>query len=165
MCMNQSAWKIWKTVQLGTGVKDAESFREAIQERGMRLGDWANNIIDQPEFTVAPGPTEVDLVLVAIAELGFPAVAKLRDIYQAVENRGFRLCPAEVGPQLRLQYPDQPAGESLAIGMEPSTISDGSLRLFDVAHLGDGQWLLSCYGHPECRWPADHRFVFVLPSE
>jgi len=47
-------------------------------------------------------------------------------IYAAAKERGLELCPAEVGPQLRLQYQDQ-LDEWLVIGMEPILGPDGTL--------------------------------------
>ena len=84
-----------------------------------------------------------------------------KEICDRALELGFELCPNEIGPQLRLQYADQPKGEWLLIGMEPITVSDGHLLVFLVAHDGDGQWLHGLLGYPDYRWNAGSRFVFV----
>jgi len=62
----------------------------------------------------------VKLFAVSGAELGFQTnTASLADIYARANQLGFGLAAAEVAPQLRLQYFDQPIGEFLIIGMEP----------------------------------------------
>ena len=58
-------------------------------------------------------------------QLGFPNGATLKEIYAKAKDLGLELCPAEVGPLLRLNYPDQPNGEYLRIAMETINDSDG----------------------------------------
>lgn len=149
----------WKTIQLGAH-KDADTYRAALKQSGFRIGNWANDILGKPAFTVSE-PTEIDLVIVSVAELGFPNGAPRQKIYDKAESLGLSRCPAEVGPALRLQYPDQPNGEWLLIGMEPISDSDGILRVFNVGHDDYDQWLSSNFGDSSYFWLGDDRWVFV----
>jgi len=157
--------KVWKRITLGNGPKNADGFREAIQAKGMKTGDWASDIMNKPAFTVTKDKTEINLVVVSVADLGFPKGATREQIYQAAIKRGYELCSPDVGSELRLQYEDQSKDEWLVIGMEPIAASDGDLRLFYVERNGSGQWLGSCYGFPDVIWGAVSRFVFVLPGK
>ncbi len=140
-------------------------FRKAIKKSGMKIGDWANDILGKPVFKTATEEIEVDLVVISVGELGFKDGAKRENIYVRAKELGLQLCPNEVGPQLRLQYKNQPNGEWLVIAMEPIADSVGHLRLFAVAHDDDGQWFDSCDGHPDSVWNAHSRFVFILPCK
>ena len=155
-------FKVWKTIKLGTkGLKTADDFRKAIKSAGMNIGDWGNDILGKPAFTVSDTEVEVDLVNVSVGELGFKRGAPRKDIIAKALSLGLELCPNEVGPQLRLQYADQPKGEWLLVGMEPIAVSDGSLDVFDVAHDDDKRWLHGSLGDPDRVWNAGYRFVFV----
>ena len=156
--------KVFKTIKLGTSIQDADGFRKAINETGIRFGDWVADIMFKTAFTIAVDSQEVDLVVISVAELGFKKGASLNDIFAKAKERGLELCPNEIGPQLRLQYADQPMDEWLIIGMEPFIISDDNLRLFFVGRDGD-IWLGSCYYSPKITWSASSRFVFVLPRK
>lgn len=160
----QSVLEVWKTITLGTGIKDADGFNKAFKDKEMQISDWVNDIFDKSAFTVATEKIEVNLVVVTVAELGFHKGATLKDVHEAAYKRGLQLCPAEVGPQLRLQYTDQPRGEWLVIGMEPIADSDGDLRLFRVGHRDSDEWLGSEYAYPGYIWDDYRRFVFILPN-
>ncbi len=165
--VNSSAteFKVFKTIKLGTGIKDADGFRKAIKDNNMRISDYAKDILGKPQFTVTTEETEIDLVIVSVEKLGFKDGAKLKDIYARAKEKGLQLCSNEVGPQLRLQYEDQPRYEWLVIGMEPISVSDGDLSLFYVGHDSDDLWLFTCYVSPGRVWREDDRFVFVLPRK
>ncbi|MBI4123031.1 MAG: hypothetical protein HY458_01550 [Parcubacteria group bacterium] len=154
---------VWKTLKLGIELKTADDFRRALRGASYRIGDWADALLGQPAFTAAAEETELDLVVVSVAELGFRNGAKRSDIYARVQELGLELCPAEVGPQLRLQYKDQPMGEWLLIGMEPiaDSDSDGFLGVFGVARREDGLWLRGDDGDPDGFWGGVFRWVFV----
>lgn len=154
-------WSAWKTIKLGTGLKSADDFRKAITASGMKIGDWANDILGKPEFTAISQETELGLVVVSVAELGFKKGATREQIYNRAKERGLELCPAEVGPQLRLQYVDQPLNDRLVIGMEPIRHSDGFLYVFNVARHDAALWLHSDYDYPDYVWDSGTRFVFV----
>ena len=153
-------FKVFKTIKLGTGIKDADGYRNAIKDNNMRIGDYADDILGKPAFSLATEETEVDLVVVSVGEQGFKK-AKLKDIFDRAKENGLELCPNQVGPELRLQYEDQPKGEWLVIGMEPIADSDGNLRLFRVERNDRGLWLRADCDNPDGFWRADNRFVFV----
>ncbi len=138
-------FKIWKTIKLGTGLKTADDFCEALKDDGFNIGDWANDILGKPAFKTATEEIEVDLVKVTVTELGFKKGARRDQIYKRVKELGLELCPPEVGPQLRLQYQDQPNGEWALIGMEPIADSGGNLHVFYVKRNDSELWLYSSY--------------------
>ncbi|MDP3997721.1 MAG: hypothetical protein Q8P73_04450 [bacterium] len=153
--------KVWRRIKLGTGLKTADDFRQAIKDNDLRLGDWASDILGKEAFTVAIEEQEVDLVVMSVKELGFKGNARFDQICARAKELGLELCPAEVGPQLRLQYLDQPKNEWLIIAMEAIRDSDGHLGVFDVEHVDDGRWLRAGGGDPVSVWYPDDRFVFV----
>lgn len=161
----QKEFQIWKTVKLRTGFENVDGLRSAITQLGMNISDWANSMLNRPEFCMATTETEVDLVKVTVAELGFKNSARRDQIYDRVKELGLEICPPEVGPQLRLQYKDQPMNERLLIGMEPIRSSDGALYVFRVEHYDDGLWLRSCCGGPDLVWGAGRVWLFVRPRK
>ena len=148
---------VWKSVQLGTH-PSVDELRETLTDAGINVSNWANDILGKVE--VASEPQEVNLVIATVAELGFPDGATREQIYTRALELGLELCPAEVGPALRLQYADQPEGEWLRIAMEPIAHSDGHLRVFRVAPGSDGLWLYGHNGHPGSFWDGAYRWVF-----
>jgi len=163
--MVEQTFAIWKTIKLGTGLKTADDFRKALKQSGYKIGNWANDILGKPAFATSEREMEIDLVVVSVAELGFGEGARRGDIYERAISLGLELCPNEVGPQLRLQYKDQPNGEWLRIAMEPISGSDGDLGIFGVGHRGSGLWLVGSDGDPDDFWCDDYRFVFVRPRK
>jgi hypothetical protein len=155
---------VWKTIKLGTH-KTAADLKAAITSSDCRIADWADNLMKQAAFTLAAEETEVDLVVKSVADLGFTPATPYRTICVKAQVLGLALCPSEVGPQLRLQYLDQPKGEWLRVAMDPITGSGGSLGIFDVGRDGNGRWLDWSYGRPGSEWDPDYRFVFVLPRK
>ena len=157
------AFKPWRTLKLGTGLRSADNFRKDLKKSGYKISGWANDILGKPEFIVtSTKEVEVGLVNISVAELGFPNGATCKEIYQKVTELGLELCPPEVGPQLRLQYQNQPMNEQLFIGMEPIAGSDGRLGVFSVERAGDGRWLDTDYGGSGLVWSGSSRWVFLL---
>jgi len=160
-----SRFNVWKTIKLGTGFKTADEFRRALRDGGFRISGWASDILGKPALKAADEETEVDLVKVTVAELGFKEGVRRDQIYERAKEFGLELCPAEVGPQLRLQYQDQPNGEWILVAMEPIFASDGNPRLFPVGRNDSGLWLSGLWSPPARFWPADRRWVFCRPCK
>jgi hypothetical protein len=148
----------WKIVKLGT-FKSISQIREALKISGFKIGNWGCDILNK--ITLSQEETEVELVTTMVAELGFRNGACYGDIMSRIQELGLDLCPAEVGPQLRLQYPDQPKGEWIIIAMNPITDSNDDFRLFSLGHGYEGRWLNGHYGTPGHFWFAGLRMVFL----
>ena len=71
---------------------------------------------------------------------------------------------AVVGPQLRLDYRDQPLGEALDIAMEPVATYGGQPTLLTLANWGTGLLLIGRDGRPESTAFRKSRFVFAMPA-
>jgi hypothetical protein len=154
-------FKTWKKISLGTGLKTADDFRRALKADGHVISDWGDDILSKPAFTVVAEKTEVELIRLTVADLGFEEGTTRTDIYNRATELGLALCPAEVGPQLRLQYQDQPMNEGLFIAMKPILDSDSCLSVFGVGRTGGGLWLNGGYGEPDGFWRGDNALVFL----
>ena len=168
---------IWKTITVG-GSKGVNAFRVAIEAAPcpMTIGDDADEALGRPAFPFVKTPFELDLVVLSTFDLGFgdetsrndPELAasvdvSLHDIYARAITLGFELCPAEVGPALRLNYLNQPLDEFLRIAMKPVALYSGALVAFTVGNGGASLLLGGRNGHPDVEVPGATRFVFVRP--
>ncbi len=152
-------WPVWRTVELGT-YPDVKSMKAAIEGAGMFISSWAGDVL--PKVSFSSERKTLDLVVVTVAELGFPRGAKTREIFAAAQKQGLSLCPSEVGPQLRLQYKDQPRSEWIHIAMRPLNDSGYNYGLFFVGcDEASRLWLYDAVG-VDGRWDSKYRLVFVL---
>jgi hypothetical protein len=152
---------VWQTITIGT-FANFFALSNALDAAGCGIGNSAGEILARPIFTFRDTKTNVALVTVSAAELGFQTdTALLADIYARAKQLGFGLAAAEVGPQLRLQYFDQPIGEFLIIGMEPITTWKGAPVILNVANGGAGLILIGQDGSADAQIPVASRFVFV----
>jgi hypothetical protein len=170
---------VWKTIELGT-VHNVIQLREALESAGCgralvavsdqsqqpscHLGDDANEALGQPEFRLSADIRTIDLARVNVGELGFSATSmpSLSAIYEKAKSAGLSLCPPEVGPQLRLQYLDQPLGEFLAIAMAPISNYARQPILFLVGNGGAGLLLASRTGALETKTSPTVELVFCI---
>jgi hypothetical protein len=162
---NASQAPIWKTITIGE-YRGVNAVRAAIDAAPcpIALGDWADEILGRPAFPYSRSKADLDLVVISVAELGFgPQGASLRDIYARAGTFGLALCPAEVGPILRLSYLDQPLGEFLHVAMRPVAAYGGELVDFTLGNGGSALLLIGGDARPDFVLPGAVRFVFVRP--
>ena len=155
---NREKFPVWKTIQIGRYKTSAE-IRKALEDGGFKMSDWAKQILEKTPLS--GNPSEINLVRMTVADLGFESNATTEEIYARANELGLDLCPAEVGPQLRLQYPGQPKSEWLKVAMEPILDSDGDLDIFGLEYGGDGRWLEAVDGRPGSGWNPGGPFLFV----
>jgi len=154
----------WRSVVVGTH-RGVGAVRDAFDRARIVIGDSADEILGRPAFSFAAEPYELSLVLRSVAELGFgERGATLAEIHSRAVRLGFELCPEEVGPQLRLQYRNQPVGEFLHLAMKPQRTYDGELTDFTLANTGAGLTLLGGSAQPDLVLAGNVTFVFVRPS-
>jgi hypothetical protein len=150
----------WRTITVGT-FANSFALLTALDAAGCSIGGSAEEILARPAFTVRTIKTNVDLFVLSAAELGFQTnTVPLGEILARAQQLGFELAAAEVGPQLRLQYFDQPMGEFL-IGMEPIKTWNGEPLILSVANGGAGLVLIGRDGSTDAEIPVASRFVFV----
>jgi hypothetical protein len=155
---------VWKRITLGT-YKGPNAVRNAFDAARMHIGDTADEILGRPAFPFSRTKIELDLVVVTAADLGFPMGATpVAEIYGRAMQFGLELCPAEVGPQLRLQYVNQPVGEFLHIAMVPIATYHGNPVDLTVGNGGAGLLLVGGDASPDLMLHSKVKFVFVRPA-
>jgi hypothetical protein len=156
-------FQIWRKITLGT-YKGVDGYRRELDSAGIKVGDAADEILGRPAFSYGAMKTDVELVLVSAADLGVQTESSLAGVYKRARQVGLELCPAEVGPQLRLEYRNQPLGEALDIAMEPLATYSGDPTILTLVNWGTGLALISRDGRSESMVSQTSRFVFALPT-
>jgi len=154
--------RIFKTIKLGTGLTTAEELINAIHKyRRSDISNAAHNLMQQKAFTVAKKETSINLFIASVADFGFKQGTTYKNICSRAKKLGLELCPAEVGPQLRLQYMDQPRGETLSIAMKPITGSLDEKGIFEIVN-HDDLGLRFTTAESAYLYDNDHQFVFCF---
>jgi hypothetical protein len=160
-----AAVPVWKTITVGT-FANSIALGNALNAAGCDVENSAGETLARPAFTLSAIKTNVELLAVSAAELGFETdTASLADIYARAQQLGFGFAAAEVAPQLRLQYFDQPIGEFLIIGMEPIKTWNDEPVILNVANGGAGLILFSQDGSADAEISVASRFIFVRSKE
>ncbi len=146
----------WKKIEIGT--RTLTDLSNAILNGKFKIGHFVHDLLRNTEITAVKA--EIELVNISLLELGFRNGAILAQIYAVASEFGLALVPSEVGPQLLLNYPDQPLGESLIIGMEPMLDNEDDPRLFRIVR-DSAQRLTTCEGCYTRHWQAKDRWVFA----
>jgi len=148
----------WKTVALGLN-ESPEAYANSIDAAGMDIGMWAAQIL--PKIACAQKGTEVELVCASVKNLGFKDFATFVEITERAEEFGLGLCPAEVGPALRLQFAEQKKGDWRVLAMDPVPDAGGNTKVFAVERYEDRFSLGTAAVNPEARFGHDCVWVFA----
>lgn len=158
--MNSSlSFPVWRTVEL-PGNGSCDLYLAQLKTADIQIGFYATDILAR--ITYATQPETVNLVRLSVKDMGFNSYATTTHIFAKAKELGLELCPAEVGPALRLAYRDQPIDEWLIIGMEPGADRDGSPGVFYVDRSPGGLWLYGGFAGPDEKWSPDDQFLFRL---
>ena len=152
-----------QTLETDPNINSPETAEKELKDKNIYLSDWGKDILHKTEFSsfdklgTGKEKEEYELVRFSVEQLGFRDGATTDEIYKKAEELGLELCPAEVGPQLRLKYPGK---EWMLIAMKQISGRDGNPHVFDLHSYGDRLELYGYRAEPEDGWGADDSFVF-----
>ena len=100
----------FKTRRVFVGAVTKEQLLFQLQEAHVQLNDAAMELFGSELFTTSSAGRCLTTVELAVTNLGFSDGATMPEIQRAAISQGLCLPPLELGPNLRLQYLDQPEG-------------------------------------------------------
>lgn len=144
-----------QTLKTDPGVNSPEKAEKAEIDKNIYISDWGKDIQSKTKFSRESQTYE--LVRFTVEQLGFPGGATTDEIYKKAEELGLELCPAEVGPHLRLQYPGK---EWMLIAMKQISGRDGAPDVFVLGWGGERLRLSARSAEPSERWYPVSELVF-----
>jgi len=143
------------TLETDPSLDSPQKAEDTINKQNIYLSDWGSDIINKTEFSQKK--EKYELVRFTVEQLGFPNGATTDEIYKRAEELGLELCPAEVGPHLRLQYSGK---EWMLIAMKQIADRYGNPGVFDLDSSGAQLELYGNDAKPSRRWSSGYGFVF-----
>lgn len=148
--------KIFKMrLETNPTITTPDQAEEVFKEKGIYLTDWGKNILGKTTFSTEA--QTYDLVQFTVEQLGLQAGGTIDEIYQKAESLGLSLCPAEVGPHLRLAYSGT---DWKYIAMKQLSDANGRPNVFYLHALGARLRLSAFSARPDRGWVGSRRFVF-----
>lgn len=143
--------------QIEIGGKTKEQLEQEMKERN--ITSYGQDLLDSPDFVISEKVKNTDLLKLTVNGLGFLNGATIDEIYAKAKDFDLELCPAEVGPQLRLQSKIK---DWTLIAMKQIIDNRGNPGVFSLDSR-DGILQLRCNGaRPARRWEGSSQFIFRL---
>jgi len=144
---------------INIGGKTKTELRSELEEKKVYVSPYAKDLLNSKDFDTSNNIENLELVRLTVDDLGFQNGATTDEIYKRAEDFGLELCPAEVGPQLRLAYS---GGDWMYIAMKQIADRYDYPNVFYLSRDGARQGLFASGARPTSRWGADSRFVFRI---
>ncbi|MEK9178105.1 MAG: hypothetical protein AAB777_03250 [Patescibacteria group bacterium] len=145
--------------QIEIGGRNKDELKRELAEKKVYVSDWANQLLGSKDFTVLPNTETMDLLRLTIKDLGLSSGATTDEIYRKTSEYGLELCPAEVGPRLRLSYL---GADWMLIAMKQIADRYGAPSVFRLRRDGGEFGLGALDAEPSRGWGGDSRFLFSL---
>lgn len=146
---------------LEIGGKSKEQLKQELESNGINISSYANDLLKSRDFTTLPNSQNLSLVKLKVSDLGFNNYATTDQLFAKARELGLDLCPAEVGPNLRLKDKDQPMDDWYYVGMKPIADSDGNPHVFELGRDTSGLWLRERWAEPGDTWDPEARVCFL----
>jgi hypothetical protein len=148
------------------GAKNPGALYWEVIKSGYIVSPMALDMLEDTAFTVCSGKKVIKVVVVQVGDLGLGFGGTLSQIYERGLALGLRLCPAEVGPQLCLQYKKMPKRmKEVGIAMERFVV-DGYDVVFSVGYDKEGHKRLGvkAVSNEPFSEPTDY-WAFIRPRK
>lgn len=165
----ESRWREEDGVIYFTLISDGTTGPEWIErtkKRGNRLTEYAEQVLNSPEFVPTNGEPYRVAVLKGMLFNDNERITK--NIRAEANRRGLETPNAELVCLIREAFTNE---ELEAMGLvwilcmhEPIEDTDGGPRLLVGRRLDGGRWLNAYYGNPHVRWNRSDGFAFVVPQ-
>lgn len=144
-----------------------------LKQGSILLNEFAEKLFADDKFTVSDEKYSVSTVELKVRNLGYSEGATIPQIYKKANQLGLELCPLELGPYLRIEYLDQPEGNSNTYQQNKApygSITVASKILTDDHNFPKGFYLRKIDGTLWLRgyvcddthiWEPDDHFIFV----
>ncbi len=139
-----------------TSIQSPKQAKTKLESKGILVEYDTKNLLDNTEYSKKQ--KQYKLIEFTVEQLGFPQGATIDQIYKKAQEFGLKLCPAEVGPQLRLSYPGK---DWKLIAMKQISGRGGGPRVFQLRSDDSKLELYACPADPFYEWYSVHRFVFL----
>ena len=149
-----------RTVRIG-GASKAQ-LRLLLDERGIGLNAYATILFDDPAFMTSEQSRQVVVAEISVAELGLTSGATSDEIFRTALEYGLDVCPLELAPHLRLQYPEQEEGPYLTIASAKTRADEAYPNGFYLRRHDGKLWLRGYRATADYVWSPASRFVFVV---
>ncbi len=144
------------------GGKTKEQLKLELEQAGVEVTSYAQDMMRSPDFTTLPVAQMLPTVRLKVGDLGFSNYATTDQLYKKAQELGLDLCPAEVGPRMRLAEINQPIGDYYWIAIKQLADSRGNPGVFLVERDESAPWLGGGWARPGNEWGPRRGFVFSL---
>lgn len=137
-----------------------KQFKQEFDRRNILYKNHGSEAADYllDKIQVSKKNKSVDLITLTVEDFGLGIESTTEEIYNRAREIGLELCPADIGPTLRLQNIE----EGMIVAMK---------QINDQVFFLDKEWkgeeyiprLRTFSGKPNKIWPPHYRFVFLLP--
>lgn len=150
---------------------------QKLQQHSILLNEYGERLLSNDKFTTSETKYTLKTVELTVRNLGFPNGATLPQIFRRANELGVDLCPLEAGPYIRLEYLEQPEGNtgnhsqqqapfgSITIASEIVNEDDDFPKGFYLRKINGVLWLrgyLADYLHV---WNPDDHFIFCQRTD
>jgi hypothetical protein len=118
------------------GGMNSRQLLEALKANHIQLNASAIALFEHPDFVTSTHQSQLEVVQVSVADLGFVNRATTRDIYAKAYTHGLALCPIEFAAYYRLGYLEQPEG-SIGFAATQHCAPPGSVTIASQAISAD----------------------------
>jgi hypothetical protein len=167
---------ITRTVEVGGHTK--QQLIQRLDEYSILLNEYGKRLLTDEKFTISETKYNLQTVELTVGYIGFPEGATTAQIYKRAIELGLELCPLELGPYLRLEYLDQPEGDSgpslrqhqaptgsITIATEILTEDDNFPKGFYLRRINGELWLRGYIADDLHIWNPNDHFVFSLTKK
>ena len=152
--------KVWKIIK-PEKYKNVTDCIKAIKKKKVYISPWIENIIKNKKNKITITKKTVYLFRVKVSSLRFKKPTQLKNIYQKLKQKGFKLVPPDIAFRSRLQYHEQKTGEWLRFATPMNSLidSDGVPHLHKLGKTLNSFFIETYWSYSKAIFHPHNEFV------